>query len=129
VLPPAEAALGEPDPPEWANATWNAYLGVVVNATGESPVIQTVSANDLTDPLARGLCGHTRCHGMNDFIDVVIDKDGRPWAAFVDDCVDKCAAMGGTAADRTKGPGAGLVATLVSGPGLLASSTTLPALS
>jgi len=82
--------VGEPDPPEWAAATWNAYLGILVDGRASDPVIQSVTANDAQDPLARGLCGRTRCHGMNDFLDVRVGPDGRPWASFVDVCTKAC---------------------------------------
>src|SRR5581483_4767938 len=61
--------VGNADPPEWANASWNAYLAIIPDALSDNVTIQTVTANDPADPLARGLCGGTRCHGMNDFID------------------------------------------------------------
>ncbi|HUR60969.1 MAG TPA: sialidase family protein [Candidatus Thermoplasmatota archaeon] len=116
--------VGEPDPPEWANATWNAYVGVITDATSESPVIQTVTANDPSDPLARGLCGGTRCHGMNDFIDLVIDGEGRPWGAFVDVCTKKCVSETATHWDTAEG----LVATLRGGPALRGPLAQLPLL-
>ena len=116
--------LGEPDPKEWHEATWNAYIGVVENALEDDFTIESVTANDPADPLARGLCGRTRCHGMNDFIDVEIDADGRPWAAFVDVCTQECVSDPGTRWDQS----VGFVGTLVSGPSLLAAGGALPAI-
>jgi hypothetical protein len=78
------------DDAAWKGATWNAYVGVVTNATSDHPTIQTAIANDPSDPLARGVCGRTRCNGMYDFIDLTIDGAGRPWASFVDVCTGKC---------------------------------------
>ncbi|MHB8604242.1 MAG: sialidase family protein [Thermoplasmatota archaeon] len=106
--------LGQPDAPDWKAATWNAYVGVMTDALSPHPLIQSLTANDPADPLARGLCGHTRCHGMNDFIDATVDKDGRPWISFIDTCTAKCITDNNTLADRT----IGMVATLVSGPAL-----------
>ncbi|MEA3203663.1 MAG: hypothetical protein QOI63_1342, partial [Thermoplasmata archaeon] len=116
--------VGEPDPPAWANATWNAYIGTITNATSDSPIIQTATANDPADPLARGLCGGTRCHGMNDFIDLAIDAEGRPWGAFVDVCTAKCVGDPKTHWDTAEG----LVATLRSGPALRGAAPALPLL-
>lgn len=114
--------VGEPDPPQWANATWNAYIAVIPDALNENVTIQTVTANDPANPLARGLCGGTRCHGMNDFIELVVDHEGRPWASFVDVCNAKCATDNATHWDRA----IGFVATLQSGPALRGANATLP---
>jgi hypothetical protein len=113
--------MGEPDLPEWANATWNAYIGVVTDALDDGFTIETVAANDPLDPLARGMCGGTRCHGMNDFLDIVIDAEGRPWAAFVDVCVKACVSDPEVHWDENEGA----VGTLVEGPSLLAAGGRL----
>jgi len=105
------------DPADWDGATWNAYLGVA----GPDGRVLTTSANDPADPLARGACGHMRCAtgggalGMGDFIDVVVDLHGRPWASFIDACTQACAGDPRAADDRNEG----LVATLAQGPSLL----------
>ena len=78
------------EPHEWDNATWHAYLTIMTDATSENATAYTVTANDPSDPVARGSCGKTRCGGMDDFIDAAIDPDGRPYAAFVDVCDKKC---------------------------------------
>lgn len=102
------------DEKAWASATWDSYLGIITNATSAHPTIQSAPANDPADPVARGVCGRTRCNGMYDFIEVTIDNAGRPWASFVDVCNDKCS-HDAKAADS----GAlGLMATLRSGPSL-----------
>jgi hypothetical protein len=106
--------LGQPELPEWDNATWNGYLGVITDVFG-TPVVQSVTVNDPADPLARRLCGGTRCHGMNDFIDMVVDAEGRPWVAFVDVCNADCAADPSMDADWAQG----FAGTLVSGPSLV----------
>ncbi|MEA3201126.1 MAG: hypothetical protein QOE90_2554 [Thermoplasmata archaeon] len=106
-------ALPCDEPAEWKNATWNGYLGVMTDALSASPTLQTVTVNDPADPLSRGACGD-RCHGMTDFLDVAIDHDGRPWAAFVDVCTQKCATDPSVLYDAD----VGAVGTLVSGPAL-----------
>lgn len=115
--------FGQPDAPDWENATWNGYLAVIEDAFGNG-TMQTVTVNDPSDPFARGLCGRTRCHGMNDFLDVAIDEQGRPWAAFVDVCSPACAAEAGMDADFAMGT----MGTLLSGPALRGDVATLPAL-
>lgn len=99
---------------KWEGATWNGYLGVTVNALDAAPVVSTTLVNDPTDPLVRGVCGPGRCPGMYDFINVVIDVEGRPWGAFVDACTGKCAHD----PDAKNNDSLGLVATLESGPRL-----------
>lgn len=74
---------------------WHAYLTVGTGlAPGDESTWTTARANPEDDPIARGVCGGTRCQasggGIGDFIDVVIGPDGRPWAAFVDVCHEEC---------------------------------------
>lgn len=117
--------LGQPELPEWDNATWNGYITIITDATSAEATLQTVTVNDPADPLARGLCGHTRCNGMNDFIDMVIDHEGRPWVAFVDVCHAEC-----VAAEKPMSDGAiGLAGTLLAGPALRGDARELPVLS
>jgi hypothetical protein len=113
--------LGQPTLPEWDNATWNGYIGVIVDALDPNATIQTVTANDPTDPLARGLCGGTRCHGMNDFIEIAIDGQGRPWASFVDTCTQKCVTDPTVKSDKVLG----MFATLRAGPALRGDAVAL----
>lgn len=101
-----------------ATATWDGYLAVITDALAPQPTILTTRVNPADDPLVKGPCGPGRCPGVYDFMDVVIDSQGRPWAAFVDACIDECAAAAGTADDNTGGGGLGLVATLARGPAL-----------
>lgn len=113
--------LGQPVLPEWDNATWNGYITVITDANTDAPKVGTTTVNAVEDPLARGLCGHTRCNGMNDFIDMVIDGAGRPWVAFVDVCHAEC-----VAAEKPMSDGAvGLAGTLLSGPALRGENLTL----
>lgn len=113
--------LGQPAAPDWANATWNAYVGILTDALADELAIQTVTANDPADPIARGLCGRTRCYGMNDFIDATIDGEGRVWVAFVDTCTAECRGYAKVVADATLGA----VGTLLSGPALRGDAAEL----
>ncbi len=106
------------------NATWNAYLAVISNATTETPSVLTVQLNNATDVLARGNCGPGRCFGVFDFIDVQIDADGRPWVALVDACPAKCDAADGKQKDNSGG--AGLIATIATGPSMLDGKPLVP---
>jgi hypothetical protein len=110
-------------------STWNGYLAVIGNALEAKPLVQTTMVNDPADPLVRGYCGPGRCPGMYDFIDIVIDTAGRPWAAFVDACVEACATPEGKAEDSqgAKQGREGAVATLAAGPALVGAGA-LPAL-
>jgi hypothetical protein len=110
---------GEPDPPEWAPAVWNGYLTIVDQADTAHPHMLSLTGNPADDPLARGLCGRSRCHGMNDFIDLTVDGDGRPWASFVDVCTKACVTDPSVHYDTAEG----VALTLLKGPGRdLASS-------
>ncbi|HWH09104.1 MAG TPA: exo-alpha-sialidase, partial [Candidatus Thermoplasmatota archaeon] len=109
---------------DWKGATWNAYLAVLPDALAAQPVIQSVTANDPADPVARGVCGRTRCSGMTDFIELVVDAQGRPWASFVDVCTGGCAKAGG---EKNEG-NEGFVATLRAGPALRGDLVALPLL-
>jgi hypothetical protein len=55
-------------------------------------------------------CGSVRCGGFGDFIDVVIDVDGRPWIAFAHNIYNQEAIIG----------------TLVTGPALRGPLEPLP---
>jgi hypothetical protein len=112
------------DPTGWEEATWNAYIGVMTNALDPAPTIVTVTVNDPLDPVARGICGRTRCGSMGDFIDIVIDPAGRPWAAFVDMCNETCVSDASSGNDA----GMGFMGTLVAGPALRGVAAALPQL-
>ncbi|MEA3201735.1 MAG: hypothetical protein QOE90_3163 [Thermoplasmata archaeon] len=112
------------DPPEWANASWNGYLTVMTDAKDAHPVATTVTANDPANPLARGVCGKTRCGGMDDFIDAAIDPQGRPYAVFVDVCNEKCV----TDPTVHKMGNVLTVGTLAEGPALRGALEALPPL-
>ncbi|HVL49853.1 MAG TPA: sialidase family protein [Candidatus Thermoplasmatota archaeon] len=101
--------------------TWNGYLGYVLDALSDDPLVVTTMVNDPNDPLVRGKCAWTRCPGVYDFMDIVIDAEGRPWAAFVDACTGKCATSEGE--PNKVAPGAGFVAALSTGPALRGNGT------
>lgn len=98
------------------NMSWNAYLTVVYDALAEDPLLATVLANDPADPIARGPCGNTRCGGLGDFIDLTIDPEGRPWAAFADMCRAECLEPG---AAENAGGTIGFTGTLLQGESLM----------
>jgi hypothetical protein len=112
------------------DATWNGYITTIRSATAEDPRIATTTANDPDNPIGKGVCGGTRCRapndaGIGDFIDVTIDDDGRPWAAFVDVCHEECEKPGGP---TEPADGKGLIGTLAQGPALAGPTDALPAL-
>ena len=62
---------------------WDGYLGIMTDAFAEHPLITTVAVNAPEDKLDESNdCGYRRCGGFGDFIDIVIDHEGRPWAAM-----------------------------------------------
>lgn len=83
--------LNPPDPKRYEPVTWNGYLGMSEDALSSNPTFFTASVNDPKDPFVRGTCGPIRCKAVYDFIDVVLDKRGQPWAAYVDICIATCA--------------------------------------
>ena len=105
-----------------ADAVWHAYLTLVDAANTPEPVLTTARVNPADDPVVRGRCGPGRCPALYDFIDVVIDADGRPWAAFSDACVEACVA------DPKERNNAllGFVGTLEVGPSLRLDGTLPP---
>ncbi|MHB1261072.1 MAG: sialidase family protein [Thermoplasmatota archaeon] len=86
---------GEPKhPEELLNATWNAYVGMSLDAAAEDPVFATTTINTLDQPVKRGTCDG-RCFGdvggMYDFLDIDFDPlTGRLWTAIVDVCTADC---------------------------------------
>lgn len=106
-----------------ANESWHGYLALVDDALGDAPTVTTTRVNPYDDPLVHGACGPSfRCPGAYDFLDVVVDSDGRPWASFVDACSAKCAANPGAKNDQTMG----FVGTLAQGPSLLTGAPLVP---
>ncbi|MGH2655515.1 MAG: sialidase family protein [Actinomycetota bacterium] len=131
-LPQGYLTPGYPD-----NATgeiaWGAYLAVSTNMLDPEPEFQAVDAAN-GDPISRGAeCTRNsfRCTVQIDFLDVTIAPDGRPYAAFVDGCVDEC--VTDPAAPLHPNPAPAIVATLTEGPLLCENGcpwkfTTVPSL-
>lgn len=86
--------LNPQDPKSYRDVTWNGYMTVSDDVLSKNPTFETASMNPEEDPFVRGTCGPIRCKAVYDFIDVVIDKLGRPWAAYVDVCITTCADKG-----------------------------------
>lgn len=108
--------------PEEANALWHGYLSVIEDGLAPAPTVTTARVNPIDDPLVRGQCGPGRCPALYDFIDVIVDADGRPWAAFSDACVEECVTDGADGNNALEG----FVATLETGPSLLAPEQLPP---
>jgi hypothetical protein len=106
--------LNPPDPESYRSVTWNGYITTSDNILDKDPTFYTGSLNDPKDPLVRGTCGPIRCKAVYDFIDIVIDKKGQPWAALVDACVNACTKRGATENSGNEGA----VGTFTGGPPL-----------
>lgn len=109
----------------YTGTMWHAYIGVVTDALAENPLIQTTMVDSAMDPVAINRC-LDRCDGMGDFMDIQIDPFGRPWAALVDVCGEKCLSSFNTDPESALHDGnKGFVGTLTSGPALLTEGGTL----
>jgi len=86
--------LGCPEPEEYEKTTWNGYTTITANALAKNPVFYSNTVNNKKDPLIRGACGPGRCKAVLDFIDVVIDRTGTVWSAWVDGCIAICTTTG-----------------------------------
>lgn len=70
---------------------WYGYVGVSTNILRGRPLFRTAQVNNSQRPFKNGECGPGRCgEAVLDFIDVVVDDQGFPWAVFVDACVASC---------------------------------------
>ena len=105
-----------PSTEDYKDTTWDAYMTVSYDALDANPTFYTTTANNPKDPLLRGTCGPGRCSGripgILDFLDLIIDPEGQPWAALVDECVLICTQGGGNDG------GEGVVSTIVGIPRL-----------
>ncbi len=94
TTPSGWQAHHEDNADELRNTTWNAYVGVSLNADSDDPTFAITTINDLSEPIKRGGCTG-RCFGdiggMYDFFDIDINPmTGRIWAAIVDVCTGEC---------------------------------------
>lgn len=106
---------------ELRNATWNAYVGISLDAHTADYTVATTMVNDPAKPLKRGDCWD-RCHGddggLYDFLDLDMDPmTGTLWSALVDVCTGECDRPGADAETHQKAMGT--VARQVGGPRLL----------
>jgi hypothetical protein len=93
------------------NGPWSGYMGIMTDAFADNPLITTVAINAPDDPLNEEEdCGYRRCGGFGDFIDIVIDVEGRPWVAMAHDVSGQI----------------GIAGTLVTGPALRGPLQPLP---
>lgn len=93
---------------------WNGYMTMSANVFEKDPVFYSGNVNRNDDPLARGACGPRRCFDAYDFIDVIVGREGTPWAAFADSCTGICVGPETTTVTGTSGA----VGRLVGGPKL-----------
>ncbi|MES2155209.1 MAG: sialidase family protein [bacterium] len=87
-----------------ASAVWDGYLAIG-DFTQDPVVFRTARVGPVGDPLVRGPCGPGRCQNVLDFISVAFDPEMRAWGAFVDTCVEACAAAGGTSSQSNANAG------------------------
>lgn len=66
------------------NISWSGMIGFTTDGLSEQVAVSTVAVNMPDDALdiSNRDCGSARCGGFVDFIDIAIDAEGRPWAAF-----------------------------------------------
>ncbi len=72
------------------NATWHLFLSTSFDAAGATPTFLTQQVTPPADPVQIGCVwlegGGNACRNLLDFIDGVVDKDGRVHIAFTDGC-------------------------------------------
>jgi hypothetical protein len=70
-------------------------MSLMTDAFNVNPLITTVAVNAPDDPLdITEDCGYRRCGGFGDFIDLVIDLDGRPWIALANNPANEVGIFG-----------------------------------
>lgn len=75
---------------DYAETSWDGVMTVSADALSKDPTFYTSTVNAKQDPIYRGQCGPGRCGVVYDFIDIIIDREGTAWAAFVDGCQAIC---------------------------------------
>jgi hypothetical protein len=109
----------------YTGTMWHAYIGIITDALAENPLVQSTMVDSVADPVAINGCAG-RCDGMGDFMDIQIDPFGRPWAALVDVCGEKCMSSFQTDPQSALHDGnKGFAGTLASGPALLTQGGAL----
>lgn len=99
---------------------WDLYVTMSLNALDPEPTFTTYLLNPLDDPIHRGPCGGGyRCGSIVDFMDIVMDKQGRVYVSSADACgtpvcIGKPPAAGATT------HGEGVLGVLLQGPSLKA---------
>ena len=80
---------------DYRETTWNGYITQTTDALQNNQVFYSSTVNNKRDPLLRGQCEQgNRCRPVFDFIDVVIDRSGDIWSAWVDGCIAICSTTG-----------------------------------
>jgi hypothetical protein len=111
--PECTAIQACPAPKGYDNVTWNGYMTITTTALDKNPVFYSATVNDPKDPLIRQNCGPGRCRAAYDFIDIIVDRDGSVWGAFVDGCISICSTTGPNNTGED-----GVVGRLIGGPSL-----------
>lgn len=119
--------------PPWnvANGTrWHLYYTSTLDAFAPSPIFATIRATQDSDPVQRGtICVQSdKCKDGNrnllDFIDLSLDRDGRPYVAYADGCTSpQCLRPDATPLDSRSRQG--MVMVVERGPGLYADKGEL----
>lgn len=109
---PGAASPGGVRPDYTDDVTWNGYITTSVNALSKRPRFFSASVNRPSDPIVRGECRRVRCQGQGDFIEIVIDRKGRPWTSMADACWPSPGTVCGSLM------GAGFVGTIIGMPKL-----------
>lgn len=127
-------AVGDPDVLEAPDLVpedtrWDLFATVSLDAKAAAPVFETVRVTK--DPVQIGPISTNSgdapsgSRNLLDFIDMVLDAEGRPYVAFADGCTGACAEDWEDATMQDSRDDRGKVAILVEGPSLLMDAGTL----
>ncbi|HVL86767.1 MAG TPA: sialidase family protein [Candidatus Thermoplasmatota archaeon] len=113
---------------------WHLYLTTSQNALDDEPTFVTVRVTPEDDPIQIGPistnsgCGNPPgSRNLLDFIDIVLDKDGRAHVAYADGCTEGCAGNPEATMANSRSR-LGMLALVAAGPSLYADLGELPAL-